>query len=481
MLVTELGAGVNARDSLGMTPLHFAAADGHTDVIRILVKELGADISAVSNDLQSVLHFAAHNGHASMLCELAKEYVITNVEAKDKRGCTPLHIAAKRGHVESVRVLVRYFGADVNAFDGQPFGWSPLHYAFEGHHYAVAHVLLKELGANGTSGCALGLTPDEVETFVSSGLYETIASRCGNDTGNTFGPQSEGEEEGDANEVSPAETRACEAICFAAQTGNNGLARLLVKTLGVAITVHNTDWDDWTPLHYAAAAGDNCDTARMLVQELGADVGAKDKYGATPLHCVAAHHAEMAVLLVKELGADVNARNEDGFALLHYAVTNVFDKGESHFAVARALVKELGADVNVRTNTGLTALHLAVETANSLAVSLLGTELGANVHAKDNEGRTPLHSVSSRFAHDIYESETAMKIVHLLSEHGADVNARDTGGATPLHAAATAGDHCVARALVRSMAPTLTPKTTVARRPSASPRSANSTRRRACS
>ena len=45
----------------------------------------------------------------------------------------------------------------------------------------------------------------------------------------------------------------------------------------------------------------------MLVRELGADVGAKDKYGEAPLHCAANQHSRMVSVLAEELGADVHA------------------------------------------------------------------------------------------------------------------------------------------------------------------------------
>ena len=259
-LVEEFSADMNAKDALGMTPLHLAASRGRDELFLSMVKKSGADIGAVSNHSHSVLHFAAYNGHSNMLRMLVEEVGFANVDSKDKWGRTPLHIAASRGHVEAVRVLVRDLGADVNEPDAGTHGWSPLRHAFEGHHYAVAHVLLKEFGADGASGCALGLTPDEVETFVTSGLcegagasfptYEASLRRppCDGDgvDGNLERIDCETEEELTCEGLA-REERIHSAMSFAALRGKQALARLLVQKLGA-----KTNFVDLARLHPSA-------------------------------------------------------------------------------------------------------------------------------------------------------------------------------------------------------------------------------------
>jgi hypothetical protein len=53
------GANVNARDKNGSTPLHYAVAQGHKDIVYLLLK-FKADINAEDNDGISPLHVAAH-------------------------------------------------------------------------------------------------------------------------------------------------------------------------------------------------------------------------------------------------------------------------------------------------------------------------------------------------------------------------------------------------------------------------------------
>ena len=55
LLVSELGADVNALGRLGWTPLHDAAVNGHVEMARLLVSELGADVMAKDNNKQRPL------------------------------------------------------------------------------------------------------------------------------------------------------------------------------------------------------------------------------------------------------------------------------------------------------------------------------------------------------------------------------------------------------------------------------------------
>ena len=49
-LVVEYGADANAKNNDGETPLHYAASEGHIEVVKALVVEYGADANAKNND-----------------------------------------------------------------------------------------------------------------------------------------------------------------------------------------------------------------------------------------------------------------------------------------------------------------------------------------------------------------------------------------------------------------------------------------------
>jgi ankyrin repeat protein len=121
---------------------------------------------------------------------------------------------------------------------------------------------------------------------------------------------------------------------------------------------------DDTALHIAAAAY-RPDTVRELLQA-GADVRAKNRRGAEPLHAAAAGapgssywnpRAQAATITcLIDAGADPNALNKDGVAPLHVAVRT------RSAAAVRALL-DGGADPRRKNKNGSTPMRLA--TVNS--------------------------------------------------------------------------------------------------------------------
>ena len=96
--------------------------------------------------------------------------------------------------------------------------------------------------------------------------------------------------------------------------------------------------------------GDYTEVKRLIEQ--GADVNAKDYYGATALMAASEiGYAEVAKLLIEE-GADVNAQSNHGYT----ALMNASKYG--HTYIAKLLI-EKGADVNAQTNYGGTSLIFA--------------------------------------------------------------------------------------------------------------------------
>merc|ERR550514_1553203 len=69
-----------------------------------------------------------------------------DLEARDVRGQTPLHLAAQSGDIGLVQVLLEY-GANPNAQE-ETTGWTPLHFAVSGGHYALILQLLHHDATN---------------------------------------------------------------------------------------------------------------------------------------------------------------------------------------------------------------------------------------------------------------------------------------------------------------------------------------------
>jgi len=100
-------ADIDAKESNGRTPLHFAAAFGLNDVLEVLLKNK-ANVNAKDDSGFTPLHLAAYVGQldaASLLLKGGAE-----VNAKNEAGETPLHLAVSRGHDDVAELLRKHGG-----------------------------------------------------------------------------------------------------------------------------------------------------------------------------------------------------------------------------------------------------------------------------------------------------------------------------------------------------------------------------------
>jgi ankyrin repeat protein len=94
-----------------------AAAQGDSAYVRVLV-EMGVDSNTTDPWGRTPVWIAARGGHTETvhtLLDLATDPVRA-VNARDELGQTPVWVAARGGHTETVRTLVEY-GADINEPD----------------------------------------------------------------------------------------------------------------------------------------------------------------------------------------------------------------------------------------------------------------------------------------------------------------------------------------------------------------------------
>ena len=143
----ERGADVNARNDNGGTALMFAAIPGHAETMALLI-DRGADVNALGHFDWTALMVAASKGHGEGVRLLLERGANPNVqdtygwtplmravygnkrvavavllgsdrvdlEARDERGATALHVAVERGNVTLVAELLAR-GADPGSID----------------------------------------------------------------------------------------------------------------------------------------------------------------------------------------------------------------------------------------------------------------------------------------------------------------------------------------------------------------------------
>lgn len=196
------GGDVNIRDPEGITPLHWAAINGHVACCRMLL-ERGADVHAIGGVLRaSPLHWCARNGHIQVLTlllkygadPLAKDgqgfhclHLVTQsslvmailyflqldifgadnqLDSRDAQGHTALMWAAFQGDALSVDVLLKY-GARLDTVDDD--GLTPLHWAVVNGSALCVQRLVAAGSRLDTRECA-GKTPRELAYELGTAL-----------------------------------------------------------------------------------------------------------------------------------------------------------------------------------------------------------------------------------------------------------------------------------------------------------------------
>ncbi|XP_058857919.1 protein phosphatase 1 regulatory subunit 12A isoform X4 [Acipenser ruthenus] len=164
--LVEHGANVNQPDNEGWTPLHAAASCGFTDIAGFLIKK-GARVAAVNSEGELPLDVAQESAMERLLqAEIKKQGVDVELARQEekrlmlqdaqhwvnqgkvtvsrhpKTGATDLHVAAAKGYLEVIKLLLKA-GFDVNVKDND--GWSSLHAAAHWGQEEVCRLLGESL------------------------------------------------------------------------------------------------------------------------------------------------------------------------------------------------------------------------------------------------------------------------------------------------------------------------------------------------
>ncbi|GMH36815.1 hypothetical protein BSKO_04688 [Bryopsis sp. KO-2023] len=158
----------------GLTALYMAARNGHLDVVKILV-EAGADVDAQTEDGRSALFLAAQKGHLQIAKVLIKAGA--TVDLRIDQEATPLIVAAERNRMEVVEFLLKS-GADVDArsFRNETaLRWA----AFSGNPDLVQ--LLLDNGAEIDAKDTFGFTPVVWAAIYGRGEVIEVLKKAGAD------------------------------------------------------------------------------------------------------------------------------------------------------------------------------------------------------------------------------------------------------------------------------------------------------------
>ena len=334
-------------------------------------------------------------------------------------GETPLHLAARDGDLDIVKILLAQ-DPDVDAQD-KAQGNTPLHNAVASGSIEVVEALLQRGAKVDVGDIAGGNTPLQdaiilLHARVARGVIESAAASA-----------------------PVGATRPAQAA--------DPLA-LVTKLLEAKADVNHANLAGQTSLHLAGPIRSplGADLMKLLLAH-GGDVTKADKAARTPLHEAAAMDDAVAALLVGAK-ADVNARDGAARTPLHYAA------GGNRAACATLLLRH-GADVNAADKDGRTPLHLAMSGGPEVAAVLVDN--AADISLADKAGRT-IASEAAKGDKDHAAFRLWSKLLlarsgwnragKLLEQDKAALTLRGPGQATLLHVAAAQAVTPVVQALL---------------------------------
>lgn len=418
------GGGVNASDTDGTSPLHWAVRAGELEVAELLLRA-GADAAGQNRLGVTPLYLAAQNGNAAMMRKLLDAGANAN-QVDQATGETVLMVATRTGDTDSVRTLLEN-GANPNATEPQ-VQVTALMLAAEAGHTELVRALL-EHEADIQARTRTGATP-------APRLPCVDRTGCGS---HGVGIIRGGFPERGLRAPIPG---AMTPLMYAAREGHMDVARLL---LSAGARVNEVDKNDIGPL-LMAISNNHIDMARFLIDR-GANIHAVDWYGRTPLF------------------AAVEIRNVD----LHYVTFEHMVTAEDRKASLdfTKLLLERGADPNIRVKevpplrrwmyllggslawvdfTGQTPFLLASLSGDVATMRLL-LQHGADPRISTFAGTTPLMAaagVNWVVNQTFTEGEPALlEAVKLLWGLGLDVNATNSMGLTAAMGAANRGSDTI--------------------------------------
>eukprot|EP00981_Chlorochromonas_danica_P008338 scaffold2131_cov109-Ochromonas_danica.AAC.1 len=328
-------------------------------------------------------------------------------EGWGSKGVTALHIAAAKGHVEMVQLLMLHPAIAVNALDSEN-GWTPVHYAcFHGHVEVVKHLQSDSRVDMNIAAREDGWTP--LHVACKNGQEKVVGLLLSNKQVDVTKENKIG--------YTPFYT-ACEG----------DQAEVVKMLLGVErVDINKENELGYTPLHTVCERG-HVEVLSTLLTSDRLDVSKVDKVGRTSLHIACKKgHMKIVENLLKDSRVDVNKKEKKDESTPFFIACQ-----QAHVEAVKILLEDDRVDVNMDNKAGYTPLNYVCESVdmkNPGNVILLGILLEndrVEVSRENKEGNTPLHIGCRR---------GIVEMVKCLLNSGADINKQNKNGHTPLHIA----------------------------------------------
>jgi len=464
LLREEISLDIDEKNDKGETAAHIVASYGQIEILKLL-KKRGADLLVkanygvgsfytIDNDF-SPFHTAVYHNQVEVIAWFLEQKVL--IELKANAGQTAAHLAARGGHLETLKLLQEK-GADLLARDND--GYMPIHIAAYHNQVEVIAWLLKqkvsiELKTNiGKTAAHVAAYRGHLKTLKF--LKERGADLLARDN-NGYMPIHTAVND---NQVEVIAWLLEQKVLIELKTDEGETATYLAARRGHLKTLKflkergadllARDNDGYMPIHIAA--NDNRVEVIAWLLEQNVSVELKTDEGETAAYLAARRGHLKTLKFLKERGADLLARDNTGYMPIHIAAN------DNQVEVIAWLVEQK-VSMELKNNLGKTAAHLAALRGHLETLKLL-KERGADLLARDNDGYMPIHTATNNNQVEVVawfleqkvsmelkanEGETAaylaarggyLKTLKLLQEKGADLLASDNDGYMPIHIAA---------------------------------------------
>lgn len=451
------------------------------DAARVLIELLGDHSELIFKDTagRTALFYAAKSGLVDLVELILTKGPSTLLQLGVRD--TPMTIAASKGHLEVVRIMVENLRHE-NLNLGFEHLWTPLGAAVSTGQEKVVELLLENQGAEyvqspyfekALNAAASRNSEELVRKLLESGQELDAQRRYSKKLSKTI-------ENNDLDAAIEFLLKKCKAGNFEESSERkifrkavrSGMSDEIERLLDDGINIDRVDKGYGTAL--SIAVGKKQEVVVRLLLDRGATA---DAHGNLAL-CVAARlglHGIASILI--EAGADVNVSSlseikirEAGlsrslsyfrsqYKLYNGSYVHSLEWPPLHFAAHEKqhemvqLLLEKGADAYAVNPERATALHLATSVyiyvqnvkdirdsyvANSILTAQILLKYKVDINAKNQDGKTPLHLVEYRLSDKNYPE--IAQVAKFLIQHGADIDVPDKDGVTPRKIAADAGE-----------------------------------------
>ncbi|XP_041642381.1 ankyrin repeat and death domain-containing protein 1A [Cheilinus undulatus] len=306
---------VDQKDKYGVAPIHLAAWFGSLEILKLLV-QAGAEQKVENEEGLNILHCAAINNHTDIVEYIVNDLQMKELDKDDQSGKRAFALAAEHGCVEMLELLMDPY--EMATMKPNKKGDTPLHLAARNGHLDVIQLLLQSFD-----------TRDEVNMEGETALY--VAA----DQGHEGCVHVLLDADCDPNILTVAK---CSALHPVSERGDTSLVQLFLEYKA------HTDFKNQheeAPLHLAVKHSHIPIIHSLL--EAGCNINATDKRSQTALHLAAELARIEVVEMLLKAGLDLTLKDKQGKTALGVAVradeviiVDMIIKAERYYAWRKA-------------------------------------------------------------------------------------------------------------------------------------------------